>query len=154
MSDAVFPISSEHGRGVDELLDYVTEDFEENGAPPEESEIRVAIIGRPNVGKSTLLNRLAGEERAIVNDQPGTTRDSVDTVVRFRGATLRILDTAGIGRKGKTKLAAEKLSVVMARKQVESADVALLVLDASMGVTTHDATIAGYAQESGCSVVV
>jgi GTP-binding protein len=154
MSDAVFPISSEHGRGVDELLDYVTENFEENEAPPEESEIRVAIIGRPNVGKSTLLNRLAGEERAIVNDQPGTTRDSVDTVVRFRGATLRILDTAGIRRKGKTKLAAEKLSVVMARKQVESADVALLVLDASMGVTTHDATIAGYAQESGCSVVV
>jgi GTPase len=154
MSDAVFPISSEHGRGVDELLDYVTDGFEEKEAPPEESEIRVAIIGRPNVGKSTLLNRLAGEERAIVNDQPGTTRDSVDTVVRFGGATLRILDTAGIRRKGKTKLAAEKLSVVMARKQVESADVALLVLDASMGVTTHDATIAGYAQESGCSVIV
>ncbi len=154
MSDAVFAISAEHGRGVDELLDYLTADFEEREAPPEASEIRVAILGRPNVGKSTLLNRLAGEERAIVSDQPGTTRDSVDTVVRHGGATLRILDTAGIRRKGKTTLAAEKLSVVMARKQVELADVALLVLDASMGVTTHDATIAGYAQEAGCSVMV
>lgn len=114
----------------------------------------VAIVGRPNVGKSTLLNRLTGAERAIVSPIPGTTRDAVDEVIERGGRTLRFVDTAGIRRKGKTHLMAEKLSVVMARKHLEAADLALLVLDASEGVTALDATIAGYAHESGRSLII
>jgi GTP-binding protein len=118
------------------------------------SEIKVAIIGHPNVGKSTLLNRLTGSERAIVSPIPGTTRDAVDEVVERDGKEFRFIDTAGIRRKGKTHLMAEKLSVVMARKHLEGADVALLVIDATEGVSALDAAIAGYAHESGRSVVI
>jgi len=117
-------------------------------------ETSIAIIGRPNVGKSTLLNALTGTTRAIVSPIPGTTRDAVDELVEFEGNTLRFVDTAGIRRKGKTKLMAEKLSVVMARRQLEAADVALLVIDATKGVTASDATIGGYAHESGRSVIL
>ncbi len=114
----------------------------------------MAIIGRPNVGKSTLLNALTGTTRAIVSPIAGTTRDAVDEVVEFEGKTLRFVDTAGIRRKGKTKLMAEKLSVVMARKHLEAADVALVLIDATEGVTASDATIGGYAHESGRSVIL
>ncbi len=124
---------------------------EEPGAA---GQINVAIIGRPNVGKSTMLNRLAGAERSIVSDMPGTTRDAVDTIVLHGERTYRFVDTAGIRRKGKTKLVAEKLSVVMARRHLEQADVALLIVDASMGVTAGDANIAGYAEQSGRSVII
>jgi len=117
-------------------------------------ETSVAIIGRPNVGKSTLLNALTGSSRAIVSPVAGTTRDAVDELVDFEGHKLRLVDTAGIRRKGKTKLMAEKLSVVMARRHLEAADVALLVIDATEGVTASDATIGGYAHESGRSVVI
>jgi GTP-binding protein len=120
----------------------------------EPRETKVAIIGRPNVGKSTLLNRLTGSSRAIVSPIPGTTRDAVDELVERDGKCFRFIDTAGIRRKGKTKLMAEKLSVVMARKHLEAADVALMVVDAAEGVTATDATIAGYAHESGRSVIV
>ena len=122
--------------------------------PGADGQINVAIIGRPNVGKSTMLNRLAGAERSIVSDMPGTTRDAVDTIVRHGERTYRFVDTAGIRRKGKTKLVAEKLSVVMARRHLEQADVALLIVDASMGVTAGDANIAGYAEQSGRSVII
>ncbi len=169
----VFPVSAEHGRGVAELLDAVvgilpppaaenltTEDTKEE--PKEEKEevqaaareTRVAIIGRPNVGKSTLLNRLTGSERAIVSPVPGTTRDAVDEIMEHDGRRYRFIDTAGIRRKGKTHLMAEKLSVVMARKHLESADVALIMIDTTEGVTALDATIAGYAHESGRSVII
>jgi GTP-binding protein len=154
---AVFPLSAEHGLGVDALLDSLTSDFphaEGEASAAENPEVQVAIIGRPNVGKSTLLNQLAGAERSIVSAEPGTTRDAVDTIVARGGKTYRFIDTAGIRRKGKTNLIAEKLSVVMARKHLELADVALLVTDAALGVTAGDATIAGYAQESGRSVIV
>ena len=117
-------------------------------------ETRIAIIGRPNVGKSTLLNALTGSERAIVSPIAGTTRDAVDEVVEHDGKSFRFVDTAGIRRKGKTKLMAEKLSVIMSRKHLEAADVALLVLDATEGVTGSDATIGGYAHESGRSVII
>src|SRR5581483_1631950 len=117
-------------------------------------EVKVAIIGRPNVGKSTLLNALTGTERAIVSPIAGTTRDAVDEVVRRGGHDFRFIDTAGIRRKGKTKLMAEKLSVVMSRKHLEAADVALLMIDATEGVTASDATIGGYAHESGRSVII
>src|SRR5262249_14496479 len=108
----------------------------------------------PNVGKSTLLNRLTGLERAIVSPVPGTTRDAVDEMVERDGHLFRFIDTAGIRRKGKTHLMAEKLSVVMARKHLESADIALLVIDATEGVSALDAAIAGYAHESGRSVII
>ncbi|HZQ21063.1 MAG TPA: ribosome biogenesis GTPase Der [Terriglobales bacterium] len=118
------------------------------------AEVSVAIIGHPNVGKSTLLNQLAGVERAIVSPIPGTTRDAVDEVVERNGTKFRFIDTAGIRRKGKTHLMAEKLSVVMARKHLESADIALLVIDATEGVSALDAAIAGYAHESGRSIII
>src|ERR1035438_566243 len=117
-------------------------------------ETRVAIIGRPNVGKSTLLNALTGTSRAIVSPIAGTTRDAVDELIERDGLEYRFIDTAGIRRKGKTELMAEKLSVVMARKHLEGADVALMLIDAVEGVTASDATIAGYAHESGRWVII
>jgi GTPase len=183
----MFPISAEHGRGIDDLLDAVVADLpkaltaehaeiaEETKSEPttddEEpttndqrlttegvqrvpEEIKVAIIGHPNVGKSTLLNALTSSDRAIVSPIPGTTRDAVDEVVERDGRKFRFIDTAGIRRKGKTHLMAEKLSVVMARKHLEAADIALLVIDATEGVSQLDASIAGYAHESGRSVVI
>jgi GTP-binding protein len=134
-SDAAHPLHRGHG------------EFEQH-------ETSVAIIGRPNVGKSTLLNALTGTSRAIVSPIAGTTRDAVDEVVEFEGTQFRFVDTAGIRRKGKTHEMAEKLSVIMARRHLEAADVALLVIDATEGVTGADATIGGYAHESGRSVII
>jgi GTP-binding protein len=172
----MFPISAEHGRGIDDLLDAViaalpeealtTEDTEESkggndqrsaaddDTPAEAHETKVAIIGHPNVGKSTLLNCLTSSDRAIVSPIPGTTRDAVDEIVEHDGRRFRFIDTAGIRRKGKTHLMAEKLSVVMARKHLEAADIALLVIDATEGVSQLDASIAGYAHESGRSIII
>ena len=205
----VFPVSSEHGVGIDDLLDAIlpvlpakssttegTEYTEESRADElagrsgaeiakdevptikdeasterlttndqpltpadrrpatDDREIRVAIIGHPNVGKSTLLNQLTGTSRAIVSPIPGTTRDAVDEAVTYHGRTIRFIDTAGIRRKGKTRLLAEKLSVVMSRKHLEEADIALFLVDATEGVSGLDATIAGYAHESGRSVII
>jgi len=158
----MFPVSSEHGTGVAELLEAVLEKVSAEGVEQTSEsteteaaeETKVAIIGRPNVGKSTLLNQLTGTARAIVSPIPGTTRDAVDEVVERDGRSYRFIDTAGIRRKGKTKLMAEKLSVVMARKHLEAADVALLVIDAVEGVTALDANIAGYAHESGRSLII
>jgi GTP-binding protein len=169
----MFPISAEHGRGIDDLLDAVLEvlpaqgittpDREESTArqsaedaagPESPHETKVAIIGHPNVGKSTLLNCLTASDRAIVSPIPGTTRDAVDEIVEHNGCRFRFIDTAGIRRKGKTHLLAEKLSVVMARKHLEAADIALLVIDATEGVSQLDASIAGYAHESGRSIII
>ncbi len=124
----------------------------EDDAPPHE--IKVAIIGHPNVGKSTLLNQLTGVDRAIVSPIAGTTRDSIDEVIEYKGRAIRFIDTAGIRRKGKTELMAEKLSVVMARKNIESADIVLFMVDATEGASGLDANIAGYAHESGRSVII
>jgi ribosome-associated GTPase EngA len=120
----------------------------------EDRPTQVAIIGRPNVGKSTLLNRMASEERSIVSPIPGTTMDSVDTEVEHEGRLYTFVDTAGIRRKGKTTLVAEKLSVVMARRGLERCDVALLIVDSEQGVTQGDAQIASYAEQSGRSVII
>ncbi len=193
----MFPVSAEHGRGVDDLLDAILKvlpaepptpepdnsessagvppavprarpelvegasrprTHAEPDAAPAESEapheVKVAIIGHPNVGKSTLLNCLTASDRAIVSPIPGTTRDAVDEIVEHNGRRYRFIDTAGIRRKGKTHLMAEKLSVVMARKHLEAADIALLVIDATEGVSQLDASIAGYAHESGRSVII
>ena len=174
----VFPVSAEHGRGIDDLLDAVllvlpavkkpTTEGTEEGAQEESSasdqrpttnddsphEIKVAIIGHPNVGKSTLLNQLTGTSRAIVSPIPGTTRDSVDEVIRYHDRDIRFIDTAGIRRKGKTRLMAEKLSVVFSRKSIEDADIVLFMVDATEGASGLDANIAGYAHESGRSVII
>ncbi|MGC2248185.1 MAG: ribosome biogenesis GTPase Der [Terriglobales bacterium] len=178
----VFGISAEHGRGIDDLLDAVlpllpadqkpltAEDAEKPAETAEESEapanseqptansepheIKVAIIGHPNVGKSTLLNQLTGVDRAIVSPIAGTTRDSIDEVIEYKGRKIRFIDTAGIRRKGKTELMAEKLSVVMARKNIEGADIVLFMVDATEGASGLDANIAGYAHESGRSVII
>ena len=152
----VFPVSAEHGRGITELLDQIAISVpvpQENEEDPAR-EIRVAIIGRPNVGKSTLLNRLVGQERAMVSPIAGTTRDAVDSLIQHEDLTIRFVDTAGIRRKGKTELKAEKLSVVMARRHLERSDVAILVIDATEGVTALDAHIAGYAHQAGRSVII
>ena len=154
LGDRIFPISAEHGFGIDTLLDSLTQDFPVGEVTEAQPDVSIAIIGRPNVGKSTLLNQLVGAERSIVSPEPGTTRDAVDTVVEHNGKKYRFLDTAGIRRKGKTNLIAEKLSVIMARRHLERADVAILVADASVGVTSHDATIASYAEQSGRSVII
>ena len=161
--------SAEHGQGVDELLDAVTAGFEradglvESVEPAAEETpqpvagepvIHVAIIGRPNVGKSTLLNRLLNEERSMVSPVPGTTRDAVDADLTYQDHHLRLIDTAGIRRKGKTRLLAEKLSVIQARKHLERSDVALLLIDAPEGVSALDTHIAGYAYESHRSVIL
>jgi len=160
----VFPIAAEHGTGVDDLLDAALAETEngaetENDAAGTEDEkasgpVEVAIIGRPNVGKSTLLNRMVGEDRSIVSPVPGTTMDTVDTEVEHHGHLYRFVDTAGIRRKSKTTLVAEKLSVVMARRGLERCDVALLIVDGEQGVTQGDAQIASYAEESGRSVII
>jgi GTP-binding protein len=219
----VFPISAEHGRGIDDLLDAILSTLPKQGPTTEDkesteeeeehrgsgrarkrreaakrqaladdrrlttddealttdeiqaddrrpttdddaepttndrrpmTEVKIAIIGHPNVGKSTLLNQLTGTSRAIVSPIPGTTRDAVDEMVERDGQKFRFIDTAGIRRKGKTRLMAEKLSVVMSRKHLEDADIALLVIDATEGVSALDATIAGYAHESGRSMII
>ncbi len=153
----VFPVTAEHGTGVDDLLDAALAQVSAVESPEEEKQadvVEVAIIGRPNVGKSTLLNCLVGEERSIVSPIPGTTMDNVDTEITRGGQTYRFVDTAGIRRKGKTTLVAEKLSVVMARRGLERCDVALLAVDGEQGVTQGDAQIASYAEESGRSVVI
>ena len=171
--DEVFAVSAEQGLGIGELLDEIVaglgsrpahdlgadtletdigiSDAEQIGA---RREIQLAIVGRPNVGKSSLLNRLLGQERAIVSPVAGTTRDAIDTVLETPERKFRIIDTAGIRRKGKTELMAEKLSVVMARKSLERAGVAVVMIDAAEGVTASDAHIAGYAHDAGCSILI
>ena len=156
----VMPISAEHRKGLNDLLDELTKDFTIN-EPDEDEEgekgprpIRVSIIGRPNVGKSTLLNALIGGERAIVSPIAGTTRDSVDESIVVEGREYVFIDTAGIRRKGKTNEMAEKLSVMMARKNIRMSHVALLVVDATEGAVNSDATIAGYAHEEGRALII
>jgi GTP-binding protein len=150
------PISAEHGTSIGDLLDQVFEvlNFDDEEEEANSDEIKLAIIGRPNVGKSSLLNKILGEERVIVSPIAGTTRDAIDTHLTVDGQKFLLIDTAGIRRKGKTTEMAEKLSVIMARKSLERADVAIMVIDAVEGVTNLDANIAGYAVESGCSVIL
>jgi GTP-binding protein len=156
--DGVFPVSAEQGIGVGELLDQVVEVLKvEPQVETEEieaRELRLAIVGRPNVGKSSLLNRILGEDRVIVSPVAGTTRDAIDTVLETPERRFRLIDTAGIRRKGKTDEMAEKLSVIMARKSLERADVAIVLVDAVEGVTALDANIAGYAMDAGCSIII
>ena len=154
--ERVFPVSAEHGMNVGDLLDEVVQFLPQERSPTPTSgrEIKVAIVGKPNVGKSTLLNKIVGETRSIVSPIPGTTRDVVDSLVVRNGKTYRILDTAGIRKRGHTVFMAEKLSVIMARKSLELCDVALIMIDATEKASSLDATIAGYAHEAGTSVIL
>jgi GTP-binding protein len=150
------PVSAEHGRGVAEMLEVLRE---RAPAPPTRGAggrvpVHLAVIGRPNVGKSSLVNALLGTERVLVHDLPGTTRDSVDTPFEYDGKPYVIVDTAGIRRKGRVTEPLEQLAVMMAHKSLERSQVALLVLDASEGLTAQDAHIAGYADEAGRAVVI
>jgi len=169
--DPIVEISAEHGGGVDDLLDEVVRRLprsrgarkaallDEDGepvAPSEPQEVGIAIIGRPNAGKSSLVNRLLREERMVVSEVPGTTRDAVDVVLRWHRRKFRIVDTAGIRRPGRVSRSGqvESLSVMIARRAIEHADVVVLLIDATAGATDQDAAIAGEAAKAGCGVII
>jgi GTP-binding protein len=158
--EPVIEIAAEHGDGVGDLLDEVVQRLpavrRDGRMGAAESETAVAIVGRPNVGKSSLLNRLLREERSIVSDMPGTTRDAVDAVLKWHRRAFRILDTAGIRRPGRVGRSGpvESVSVIVARRAIEQADVAVLVIDASEGATDQDAAIAGEADKAGCGIII
>jgi len=155
--DTLHTISAEHNRGVNDLMDEVVAALPQDSARPDDEEItRIAVVGRPNVGKSSLVNRLLGFERVVANPTPGTTRDSVDTLFVSSKKRYLLIDTAGIRRKGKTTQKLEKYSVVDSLRSIERADVVLIVINAEEGVTEQDERIAGYAYEAGraCIFVV
>jgi GTP-binding protein len=161
-------LSAEHGEGIDELLDTIAEHVgpappaseceeqpaEDDGSANDYGPTAIAIIGRPNVGKSSLLNRLTNEERAVVSPISGTTRDAIDSEIVRDGKRYLIIDTAGIRRKGKTTDDAEKLSVISARKAIDRCEIALVMIDATEGVTAQDATVAGYAEDAGKAAMI
>lgn len=149
--EPVFPLSAEHNEGISPLLDQLVRqlpEMESSGGEEADGTIRVAVVGRPNVGKSSLINRLLGEERLIVDDEPGTTVDTIDTLLESEGKRFLFVDTAGIRRKGKVSQRLEKYSIVRALRSIERADIVLVLLDAVEGVTKQDAAIAGYADEA------
>src|SRR5712691_2978590 len=164
--DTPFPISAAHGRGVADLLDTIIEGFpqinhEEESAerdssalPAEATALRVAIVGRPNVGKSSLLNRLVGFERSVVDATPGTTRDAVDSLIEWRGKPMLLVDTAGVRRRPRIHEAIEQASVLIALKALERAEIGLLIIDAVEGMTDQDARLAQYAWERGRGLVL
>ena len=150
-------ISAEHRRGIGELLDLITSQLpsaEEVEEKEEEPEIKIAVVGRTNVGKSSLVNKILGEERVLVSEEPGTTRDSIDTLFSYEYIKYRIIDTAGIRRKRVLREPAEIISVLKARQSLERADVILLLLDATEGITSGDVAIATYAEKKGRGVVI
>ena len=152
----LFEVSAEHGLGVAEVMDAIAAHVPEpdESAEPAVPELRIAIVGRPNVGKSSLLNRLAGEERAVVSDIPGTTRDAVDTVLEVDGDTFRFVDTAGIRRRGKIPNQADRLGVMYAERAIQRAHLCLLVLDATVGVTSEDASIGAKIEIAGRGAIL
>ncbi len=154
-ADPLFTVSAEHGLGVDDLLQNIIKQLP--AAPPadaESEETRLAVIGRPNVGKSSLVNRLLGFERMVANPTAGTTRDSIDTPFVYNRRRYLLIDTAGIRRKGKVSQKLEKYSVIQALKAMDRAHVVLVVIDAETGVAEQDMTVAGYAYEKGRAVVL
>ncbi len=150
----LYPVSALHGTGTGDLLDQVVSAFPVEEEEEEPEAIKIAIVGRPNVGKSSLLNRILGQERSIVHDVPGTTRDAIDTQLDWEGEPVVLIDTAGIRRKGRIQRGVEKYSVLRALRAIDRADVVLLLIDAVEGATAQDAHIAGYILEEAKSVVV
>lgn len=151
--DKFYPISSEHGYGVNDFLDDVIQVFPEYETEASTDAIRVAVVGKPNVGKSSLINRILGRERLVVSDVPGTTRDAVDSMHTFEEKSYLLIDTAGIRRKGKVSKKIEKFSIIKSLRSLERCDVALIVIDASQGITDQDIHIAGYACDRGCGCI-
>ena len=151
--DEYFPISAEHGTGVNDLLKYVTDGYEA-GYEDEDNNIKIACIGRPNVGKSSLVNALLNEERVIVSDVAGTTRDAIDTKFTYNKEEYTLIDTAGLRKKGKIFESVEKYSLLRSMKAIDRSDVCLLVIDATTGIVEHDKHIAGYALEAGKPIVI
>ncbi len=151
--DTLYPLSAEHGYGVPDFLDDVVQTLPAFTEEPDQKHIRIALVGRPNVGKSSLLNRLVGQERVLVSDAPGTTRDAVDTLCERNGRTYLLIDTAGIRRKAKVDLKLEKFSIIKALQSLERCDVALVLLDAGQGITEQDIKVAGYANDRGCGTL-
>jgi len=150
----IYPMSALHGTGVGDMLDDLVKLIDKSGEEEDDESVKIAIVGKPNVGKSSLLNKLIGQERAIVSEIPGTTRDAVDTRIEFAGNLITLIDTAGIRRRGRIDPGVEKYSVIRSMRAIERADVALLLIDATTGVTSQDAHIAGYILESWKSTVV
>jgi GTP-binding protein len=155
----VVPVSAIHGGGVGDMLDVLVEELKEvmKEFPDDDEDddhMKIAIVGRPNAGKSTLLNKLAGEDRVIVSDIAGTTRDAIDTTIQWHGETVTIIDTAGIRRRGRIEPGVEQFSVIRAMSAIERADIAILVIDAELGVTDQDEHIAGYVLELFKSIVI
>ncbi|HXF69189.1 MAG TPA: ribosome biogenesis GTPase Der [Thermoflexus sp.] len=150
----VYPISALHGTGISELLDAIVATLPGLAEVEEEEGIRIAIVGRPNVGKSSLLNAILGEERAIVSPIPGTTRDAIDTPIEWEGKKIVLIDTAGIRRRGQIQPGVERYSVLRALRAIQRSDIVLLVLDAKEGVTHQDAVIGGMAVEEARSVIL
>jgi GTP-binding protein len=152
----VIPVSALHGLGTGDLLDWIVSQSPPEGDASELDEPRFAIAGRPNVGKSSLLNAIVGDQRAIVSSEPGTTRDAIDSTIQHEGRTITLVDTAGMRRRGKVSVGVEKYSVMRTLRAINRADVVLLIIDASEGVTAQDAHLAGYVRQSGrgCVLVV
>jgi len=151
--EKVYPISAEHGYGMQDLLDSLVQTLPACRLESTEA-IRLAIVGRPNVGKSSLVNRLLGQERVLVSDVPGTTRDSIDTLCQIGEGTYHLIDTAGIRRKRRVSQKLEKFSIIKALRSLERCDVALVLMDAAAGITEQDVRIAGYAYERGCGIIL
>ncbi len=155
--ETLYPVSAEHRYGIGSFLDALVARLPAGAgtetADDEADTVRIAVVGRPNVGKSSLINRLLGQERLVVSDQPGTTRDAVDSRCSAKGRDYLLIDTAGIRRKSKVEAKIEKFSVIKALRSLERCDVALVVLDAARGVTEQDVNIAGYAHERGCGCI-
>jgi GTP-binding protein len=150
----VLPVSAEHGHGVAELADLIVEVVPSHAADGEEPRIHVAVVGRPNVGKSSLVNRLLGQDRVIVNDRPGTTRDTIDTLLTYGGTGFVLIDTAGIRARASVRGALERFSTIRALRAIDRCDVALLVLDGPDGATQQDAKIAAHADQAGCGAIL
>jgi GTP-binding protein len=149
-----YPVSALHGTGTGDLLDAIVQTFPSAEEDEEVEAVHISIVGRPNVGKSSLLNRLLGEERVIVSDQPGTTRDAIDTSVAVDGEQVILIDTAGLRRRSRVEAGLEQYSVIRALRAIDRSDVALLLIEGPEGPTTQDAHIAEYVVEQGCSLVL
>ncbi len=150
----LYPVSAEHRYGVHDFLDDLIPAFPESAPEQIEDMIKLAVVGRPNVGKSSLINRILGEKRLLVSDIPGTTRDAIDSICNINGKSYLLIDTAGIRRKGKVSKKIEKFSVIKALRSLDRCDVALIVMDANEGIAEQDINIAGYAFERRCGCIM